>query len=479
MRLVPLATLLFVAACATDPTTGPPVASSIEVVSGANQMGTAGYRLASPIAVAVRDAHGQPMAGVTVTFATDDEYGAAEPATAVTDAEGVATTAWRLGALGTARLRASFDPSAPAAQITATSVSTPLRWIGGTHGLLCGLAIDGRLGCWQTPRAGQANPSQAWTPLAPELRFTSLAVGDGGTSGPPPNTSAFRVCATTTAGRVWCGRVDQSLSLTAAGELSGNYPQLVRVFGNNNNSSPVNSAWCGLTTAGEAWCWGRNGSGGVGDGTQMERTSPTRVLTDARFVSIATTYYTCGLTQDGEAWCWGGNSHGQTGRPASAQPAFVPEPVQTSVRFRSITVGAWLWLGCGVAVANGIYCWGPNFDFPEQAKTATPVRAPALLSGMTQVRDVVASADILLAIDGNGAGSMWGSYLPLSDYSSTTLIPLQRTVPFHTILTPTSYFITCGLIAGSDGVGCMTYLAYAGVGYFRNWPAPFIGIPSP
>src|SRR4029077_6200411 len=35
---------------------------------------------------------------------------------------------------------------------------------------------------------------------------------------------------------------------------------------------------CGVTTTGAAYCWGANPSGGLGDGTTTERTSPVAVL---------------------------------------------------------------------------------------------------------------------------------------------------------------------------------------------------------
>ena len=39
-----------------------------------------------------------------------------------------------------------------------------------------------------------------------------------------------------------------------------------------------NSHTCGLTAAGQAYCWGYNGDGGVGDGTTTDRRVPAPVL---------------------------------------------------------------------------------------------------------------------------------------------------------------------------------------------------------
>jgi alpha-tubulin suppressor-like RCC1 family protein len=78
---------------------------------------------------------------------------------------------------------------------------------------------------------------------------------------------------------------------------------------------------CGLTANGEAYCWGKNHRGQLGDGTQSEwRAMPGPVQGGHTFVSLSTggTYdeggtHACAVTADGEGWCWGGNDFGQLG----------------------------------------------------------------------------------------------------------------------------------------------------------------------
>ena len=72
---------------------------------------------------------------------------------------------------------------------------------------------------------------------------------------------------------------------------------------------------CGVTTSGQAYCWGQGYRGRLGDGstaTHIEQT-PVPVSGSLFFASITTGSHTCALTTSGEAYCWGWNRYGQLG----------------------------------------------------------------------------------------------------------------------------------------------------------------------
>ena len=84
---------------------------------------------------------------------------------------------------------------------------------------------------------------------------------------------------------------------------------------------------CGITTAGEAWCWGFNYSGQLGNGTEQSSTEPVPVSGSFEFsVVSAGRDHTCGVTLSAVAYCWGKNLEGQLGNgggPASNVPVRV------------------------------------------------------------------------------------------------------------------------------------------------------------
>ena len=81
------------------------------------------------------------------------------------------------------------------------------------------------------------------------------------------------------------------------------------------------STACGTNASGVAFCWGRNLSGQVGDGTTTSRSAPVAVKVSAgvTMASLAVANnHACGLTASGQAMCWGNNSSGELGDGTTA-----------------------------------------------------------------------------------------------------------------------------------------------------------------
>ena len=104
-------------------TPGP--AAALAVASGDQQTGQIGTALANPLVVVARDANGNPVQGVPVSFAVAAGGGALSAASATTDAQGQAATRLTLGpAAGQNRVGAT-SPGLTAVSFTANGLAAP------------------------------------------------------------------------------------------------------------------------------------------------------------------------------------------------------------------------------------------------------------------------------------------------------------------------------------------------------------------
>jgi alpha-tubulin suppressor-like RCC1 family protein len=123
---------------------------------------------------------------------------------------------------------------------------------------------------------------------------------------------------------------------------------------------------CGLTPGGAAYCWGYNRTGQVGDGTLTVRDSPVAVAGGLTFVALsAGAFHTCGVTTGRAVFCWGWNGDGQLGNPAALDPrapeltySSTPIAVIGGLAFTAVSAGGSH--TCGLAADSTIYCWGSN-----------------------------------------------------------------------------------------------------------------------
>jgi alpha-tubulin suppressor-like RCC1 family protein len=115
---------------------------------------------------------------------------------------------------------------------------------------------------------------------------------------------------------------------------------------------------CGVVSGGAVYCWGNNASGQLGDGTQDNRPAPVAVQGGLAFAKIsAGSAHTCGLTSGGTAYCWGSSLDGQVGDGTSGI-RLAPTAVSGGLTFTGISAG--LSHTCGAVAGGAAYCWGNN-----------------------------------------------------------------------------------------------------------------------
>lgn len=212
------------------------------------------------------------------------------------------------GQLGDGTTMGRLTPTAVAMPVGVTFTSVV---VGRYHS--CGLTVVGAAYCWGYNGNGQIGDGTTTDRLTAtavampaEVTFASLAVGDIHTCGLTAEGAAY-CWGGNTLGRLGDGTTTPRLTPVAVVMPAG-------VTFASMSAGYANS--CGLTTAGAAYCWGRNVFGELGDGTTTERLTPVAVAMPAgvTFASLAVGFvYTCGLTPAGAGYCWGVNSGGRLG----------------------------------------------------------------------------------------------------------------------------------------------------------------------
>jgi len=132
--------------------------------------------------------------------------------------------------------------------------------------------------------------------------------------------------------------------------------------------SAGSSQTCAIASNDQAYCWGGNGSGQIGDNTSgTNRLVPTAVSQGARpnlivkQISVGTSQ-TCAIASNDQVYCWGSNGRGQIGDGTTGTNRLVPTAVLQGARPNLIVKQIVLRqeLSCAIAGDNQIYCWGRN-----------------------------------------------------------------------------------------------------------------------
>ena len=167
---------------------------------------------------------------------------------------------------------------------------------------------------------------------------------------------------------------------------------------------------CAINSSGGLVCWGANGSGQLGDGTEEDKPVPTRVpgLDSGVMAVAAGEKHTCALTTAGQVFCWGSNEDNQLGPPsASAKPyykrriTYVPRPV-VGLESGVCSIAAGEKSTCAITSGGDVLCWGQTGECP---RTENLTRVPGLpSSGIMGITVGGQSACVRIA---NGQAMCW------------------------------------------------------------------------
>lgn len=135
-----------------------------------------------------------------------------------------------------------------------------------------------------------------------------------------------------------------------------------------------NTGACAIESDGTLFCWGINTRGAIGDGTTDGelcigvsdncRLTPTKSLsTSVAQVSVGDSY-ACVRKKDGTLWCFGNNGYGELGLGTNTGPACngfcQPTPTEVTAVGTVLSVSAAESHACAVKTDGTVWCWGVN-----------------------------------------------------------------------------------------------------------------------
>ena len=204
--------VMSLAGCGETTVSVPLPASRVDALSNATFAAPAGTEVADPIEVLVVGTDNQPLPGATVTFST--QSGSVDPATATTDADGIASTRWTVGtAAGQHTLSAAAGSGVSAtftANVTAAAPATVSAVAGNAQTAPAGTAV---------PTAPSVQVADAFGNLAQGVPVTfSVLSGGGRVTGGVATTDATGVA---TVGSWVLGSATGEQTLAARVEAGG------------------------------------------------------------------------------------------------------------------------------------------------------------------------------------------------------------------------------------------------------------------
>jgi alpha-tubulin suppressor-like RCC1 family protein len=289
-------------------------------------------------------------------------------------------------------------------QIMSSGVSSVA--LGWHH--TCAVKTDGSLWCWGANWSGQLGDE---TDGSGADKNTPVQIMSSGVSSVALGGS--HTCAVKQDGSLWCWGANWSGQL---GDGYVHYPYSntpVQIMSSGVSSVALGGDHtCAVKQDGSLWCWGDNEYGQLGNGTQLQKTTPYPVITPAGALSISVGgSHSCAIKTDGSLWCWGNNSSGQlgngeSGRVGSYFPSQVSPPMLSDVSFVSLGGEH----SCAVKIDGSLWCWGYNGYGQLGDGTYTNRETPVQIMS-SGVSSVALGPYHTCAVKQDGSLYCWGSNL--------------------------------------------------------------------
>jgi alpha-tubulin suppressor-like RCC1 family protein len=263
----------------------------------------------------------------------------------------------------------SATPVAVVADADGVLNSLTFRQVAAGDYHSCGIASNGKAYCWGYNYYGElgnnSTVSRSAIPVAVaadangelnSLTFQQISVGSEHTCAIASNGQAY-CWGSGSNGRL--GNNSTGLSRIPVAVSGGLVFQQIAAGGAHT---------CAIAINGRAFCWGSNGSGQLGNPSVSSSYIPIAVVADAggalnnltlQQIVTGNNNHTCAIASNGQAYCWGYNGYGELGNN-SVTNSSIPVAVSGSLTLQQIAAGQFH--TCAITTSGRAYCWGYNGD---------------------------------------------------------------------------------------------------------------------
>jgi alpha-tubulin suppressor-like RCC1 family protein len=284
-----------------------------------------------------------------------------------------------------------------------------------------------------------------------ENTWTTVTVGRDHSCGLKAGGVAF-CWGSNQSGQLGTAATDTICGATDASYACWRVPTAVQTSLRWRSISAGGSHTCGITDAGEAYCWGGNDQGQLGDAS---RGGPAlvRIVTSLTWTQISAGFnHTCAIRSDGVLFCWGSNDRGQAGN-GSIGPVTSPVRAQMPTPVASASAGQQR--TCGRTTVGTVYCWGAIWTKREGGLEFTRSQlTPQLVPDAPQMTRLSVGTLTTCGVDASGFAYCWEANPRGAIGNGTTdgsISPKRISSTLEFVQVAAGLVQTCGVVA--DGVG--------------------------
>ncbi len=199
----------------------------------------------------------------------------------------------------------------------------------------------------------------------------------------------------------------------------------------------------------DIWCWGRNTTGQLGDGSDTDSMIPVRVNALQAIGISAGHDHTCAIDVASSVWCWGSDAFGELGDGTTSVQSESPEIV---LGVLATQVSAGNGHTCAVTLAQTVDCWGDNNYGELGDGTTADASTPQPVLGLTGVVQVAAGSFHTCALESDGTVWCWGddSSGGLGNGTRTSSDVPEKVGLEDAVYVAAGFDDSCAIISGGD-----------------------------